>query len=76
MLIRDVKNYLLDKKQAAVDELCFHLQQDKESVKQALHILIQNGWVEEVKLAAPCKGCSCGSSCFEQDNVLYKIKQS
>lgn len=75
MLIKEVKNFLIHKNQAVLGEIYFHLKQDKELILHALHLLIQKGVVESIKLSTPCKGCSCSSTCDSAETIIYKFKE-
>lgn len=73
MLIKEIKNYLSNKRQADLGEILFHLDQDKEVVLHALHFLIKKGLVEEKLFQPACKGCYGGCSCYDKDGKIYKL---
>ena len=74
MLIKEIKDYLLNKKQADLDEISFHLDQDKEVILHALRLLIQKGMVKEECFTFYCKGCFYNNSCSKKENITYKLK--
>ncbi|WP_028972930.1 FeoC-like transcriptional regulator [Spirochaeta cellobiosiphila] len=72
MLVKEVRSFLRDHKEASLLQIVGMLKEDKEMVRLSLHLLQQRHLVEEYKVPLPCKSCNCGSSCDEKDSVYYK----
>ena len=73
MLIKEIKNYLFNKRQSDLEEISYHLNRDKEVVLHALNFLIQKGMIKRESLKTNNKGCFKCYCCSKKRNKIYKL---
>jgi hypothetical protein len=73
-MLREIKDFLKDKRKAGLDEISAHLNLDKELVLHGLYILVQKGKVREqhINVCGSCS-CFCAGSCTNNNTVIYRI---
>ena len=74
MILKDIRNYLKQRKQASLTDIALHTNADAEAVKGMLDVLIRRG---EVSLAQSTFACqsSCGQ-CTANSDIYFWGKQS
>jgi hypothetical protein len=74
MIVKEIKTFLFNKKQASLDEILFHLNWDKEVVLHVLNFLIQRDLIKKELLRPLCKRCYGRCNCNNKDRmIIYKI---
>lgn len=69
MILRDIKNYLQQRKQASLTDIALHLDADPMAVEGMLEQWIRKGKVHRTTLTTSC-GSSC-NQCDSEETALY-----
>ncbi|MEN8214302.1 MAG: FeoC-like transcriptional regulator [Pseudomonadota bacterium] len=69
MILRDIKNYLQQRRQASLTDIALHLDADPAAVEGMLEQWIRKGKVHKTTLTTSC-GSSC-NQCDSAESALY-----
>lgn len=72
MILSEIKNILMNNKQAGIEEISFMIKKDKKLVEYAVYMLVEKNIIEKVNSSEECNGCPFSVVCSLNTETLYR----